>query len=260
MRRSREPSVAEPAVAPAPSGSHPVGGGPTATSAAPRRVREQVLPRRRNTRALVVGIAVAAVGAAGCLLVVSTVGDKASVIILTRDVPFGTRLTNADLAVTKAALDPAVRSMPATALPAVLGQRTSGYLHSGSLLTDDEIAVGVEVPAGKALVGLSLGSGQLPGRDLTPGAPLSLVIVPDSAAAASSDAGSTDPAPTPTTAPGTGTTGSVQKVVTGTLEAVGDPSDDGRTPVDVLVNSADSPDLAAAAAAQRVVLVALPVQ
>ncbi len=261
------PTDAAASAASAQAVSGPAGSSPTAPGA-PRRVREQALPRRRNTRALAVGIAVAAIGAAGCLLVVSGAGHKTGVVVLTHDVPFGTRLGGSDLAVTKVALDPAVHSMPAAELSTALGQRTTGALHGGSLLTDQDISVGVQVPAGKALVGLSLGSGQIPRQDLAAGAPLSLVIVPDSstvaAGAGNPNASSSASDGSGTAASGgaasTGTAGQVQKVITGTLEALGETDQDGRIPVDVLVASTDSPDLAAAAAAQRVVVVALPVQ
>ncbi len=261
------PTDAPASTGPAAAAASPAGSSPTVPGT-PRRVREQALPRRRNTRGLAVGIAVAAVGAAGCLLVVSGAGDKTSVVVLTHDVPFGTRLAGSDLAVTKVALDPAVHSMPAAELSAAMGQRSTGALHGGSLLTEEDISVGVQVPAGKALVGLSLGSGQIPRQDLASGAPLSLVIVPDSstvAAGADSPAASSPASDGSGTAAsggavGTGTTGQVQKVITGTLEALGETDQDGRIPVDVLVSSTDSPDLAAAAAAQRVVVVALPVQ
>lgn len=262
------PTDAPASAASAPAVSGPAGSSPTAPGA-PRRVREQALPRRRNTRALAVGIAVAAAGAAGCLLVVSGAGHKTGVVVLTHDIPFGTRLGGSDLAVTKVALDPAVHSMPAAELSTALGQRTTGALHGGSLLTDQDISVGVQVPAGKALVGLSLGSGQIPRQDLASGAPLSLVIVPDSSTvAAGADSSNATSSPSDGSgaavsgggAAGTGTAGQVQKVITGTLESLGETDQDGRIPVDVLVASTDSPDLAAAAAAQRVVVVALPVQ
>ena len=78
---------------------------------------------RRRPWLMVAGGILAILGALGALWLVSSAGDRVSVVALARDVPYGAVMTEADLQVVNVSIDPALDVVPADRL---LGRRRGG--------------------------------------------------------------------------------------------------------------------------------------
>lgn len=193
-------------------------------------------PRRRRPALAAVGIALAALGGLATATAVTHAQGRIAVLALARPVPFGAALRSGDLRVVHlpaaAGLDP----LPADAEASVIGRTAAVGLPAGSLLVAGDLT-GAAIPGpGQQLVGLMLSPGQLPTRALIPGEPVLLVLVGGPGGSASA---------TPATVPG-------QLVDEASV------NESGATPVDVVVSAAIGPQLAAAAAAGHVALIAQP--
>ena len=132
------------------------------------------------------------------------------------------------------AADPALSPVPYTDRERVIGRTATADLLPGTLLTRDATTDQRLPPPGQQLVGIGLPAVQLPGTPLRPGDDVLLVPLPTEGQAA------------PTASSVT---------VAATVVRAGEPGTDGRRVVDVLVDEADGPDVAARAAAGLVALV-----
>lgn len=244
-----------------------------------RRATEVPLPRRRPAKAIALGVALAAVGAAASLVAIANSGDKTAVVVISRDVAAGDQLGLGDLATTSVALSSVVDSVPGETLDSYVGRYATTDLRRGSLLVPDDAAGAPVVASGRSLVGLSLGDGQVATTPLRVGDTVRAVVISDpngtgsAAGSAQSsvegDTGGTSgaaagatPAPAPSATSGTATSGTAAGAGVGatyaaTVRRVGTRSVDGRTAVDLEVAVADGPALGVAAAARRVVLLTL---
>lgn len=221
-RRARQnPPVASPSA----SGGHAAGLVPE-----PPRVRR---------RPLIVVLAVIAV-CLGALLGVwawTTNTTQTEVVGLRRDVPRGALIQSADLMQVRVGLDPALRTVPASGLAALVGKRAGQDMAAGSLLNPTQVTDGVVPPAGMSLVGLPLSTAQMPAVTLRNGDQVRVVSTPPKGTAVTA---------APVVVPAT-----VQDLV-----SVGDPkSGTQQTVVNVLVPSADAADLASRAAGGTIALV-----
>ena len=194
-------------------------------------------PRRRRRPALLaLAVTMVILGALGAAYLATSLGHTSSVIAIARDVPWGQTLTAADLAEARISADPALEPIPYAERNQVIGRMAAITLVPGSLLTRDALTDQRLPAAGKQLVGVGVSTVQIPTTTLRPGDDVLLVPVAAGPAAAASAAGA-------------------QGVVEATVVQTGPPGTDGLRVVDVLVDSADGPDVAARAAAGLIAIV-----
>ncbi|MGY1828993.1 SAF domain-containing protein [Geodermatophilus sp. SYSU D01180] len=205
-----------------------------------------VLPpprRRRRPALLALAVAMVVLGALGAAYLATSLGQTSPVIAVAREVPWGQQITAADLVEAQVSADPALEPIPYAERDRVIGMVAATTLTPGSLLTRAALTAQPLPPAGQQLVGVGVSAVQLPATPLRPGDDVLLVPVAGSGAA-----GAPDTAEVPGTA---GTPGPVAA----TVVRSGSPGTDGLRVVDVLVDAADGPDVAARAAAGLVAIV-----
>ncbi|MEI4278747.1 MULTISPECIES: SAF domain-containing protein [Geodermatophilaceae] len=174
-------------------------------------------------------------GALGATYLATSLGQTTAVIAIAREVPWGQTLTAADLVEATISADPALEPIPYVDRDEVIGLVAATTLGPGSLLTRDALT-DERLPApGQQLIGVGVSLVQLPTTPLRPGDDVLLVPV----AAGSAPA----------------TTQGVPSVVEATVVNSGPPGTDGLRVVDVLVDEADGPDVAARAAAGLIAIV-----
>lgn len=196
-----------------------------------------VLPpprRRRRPALLALAVAMVVLGALGAAYLATSLGQTTSVIAVAQPVAWGQTITAADLVEARIAADPALSPVPYTDRDQVIGRTAAADLLPGTLLTRDATTDQRLPPPGRQLVGIGLPAVQLPGTPLRPGDDVLLVPLPTEGQAAH-------------TAP--------SLTVAAIVVRAGEPGTDGRRVVDVLVDEADGPDVAARAAAGLVALV-----
>jgi SAF domain len=201
--------------------------------------RAPVLPpprRRRRPALLALAVTMVILGALGATYLATSLGQTSPVIAIAREVPWGQTLTAADLVEVRISADPALQPIPYGDRDQVIGLVAATTLTPGSLLTRDALT-DQRLPApGQQLVGVGVSAVQLPTTALRPGDDVLLVPVAAGSAPAATEVG-------------------VPGVVDATVVRTGPPGADGLRVVDVLVDAADGPDVAARAAAGLVAIV-----
>lgn len=217
---------------------------PPTTGAAPAPAevhglpRAPVLPpprRRRRPALLALAVSMVVLGALGATYLATSLGQTTAVIAIAREVPWGQTLTAADLVEARISADPALEPIPYVDRDRVIGLVAATTLTPGSLLTRDALT-DERLPApGQQMIGVGVSLVQLPTTPLRPGE--KVLLVPVAAGSA--------PAPTE----------GAPSVVEATVVKAGPPGTDGLRVVDVLVDAADGPDVAARAAAGLIAIV-----
>jgi hypothetical protein len=201
--------------------------------------RPPVLPpprRRRRPALLALAVTMVVLGALGAAYLATSLGQTSPVIAIAREVPWGQPITAADLAEARISADPALEPIPYGDRDQVIGLVAATTLAPGSLLTRDALT-DQRLPApGQQLVGVGVSAVQLPTTALRPGNDVLLVPVAAGSAPAA-------------------TGGRAPSVVEATVVQTGPPGTDGLRVVDVLVDAADGPDVAARAAAGLIAIV-----
>jgi hypothetical protein len=123
--------------------------------------------------------------AVGGVLWSSAAGDRQRVLALARAVSVGQVLSTADLREVSIAADPAMSTMAASQVSAVVGRALATSLPAGSLLTPDVLGAPLVPSAGQAITALAVKPGMFP-PELTPGTRVAVVFVPSSATGPSS--------------------------------------------------------------------------
>ncbi len=224
MTRTQPPRTGAPGRAAALNGSSPAPALP--------------LPRRRRRPALLaLAVAMVVLGALGAAFLATSLGQTTPVIAVAREVPWGRQISAADLVEARVSADPALDPIPYGDRDQVIGMVAATALTPGSLLTREALTAQPLPPPGQQLVGVGVSAVQLPTTPLRPGDDVLLVPVAGSGGTGTPDAA--------------GTTGTVEA----TVVRSGRPGTDGLRVVDVLVNAADGPDVAARAAAGLVAIV-----
>lgn len=194
-----------------------------------------VTPKGRRRPGLVTaGVALAMLGALVAVWLVTSAGDRTDVVMLARDVAYGSTLTADDLVLTAVAVDPAVATVSAEDVASLVGQVAAADLVAGSLLAPGQVTASAPPGSDEVLVPLPVSAERLPASGLTAGDRLLIVDTPAAAA---------DP---PSTAP---------ESFAATVVRLGAPDLNGMSVLDVVVAKADGPALAARAATGRFALV-----
>ena len=193
-------------------------------------------PRRRRRPALMaLAVAMVVLGALGAAYLASSLGQTSSVVAVARPVPWGQTITAADLAEARVSADPALTPIPYADRDQVIGRTAAADLLPGTLLPHDAVTDQRFPRPGQQLVGIGVSAVQAPVTPLRPGDDVLLVPLTRDGI----------PAP-PATAAST---------VAATVLRAGEPGTDGLRVVDVLVDAADGPDVAARAAAGLIAIV-----
>lgn len=222
-------------IAPAPTGKVPGQAGSVPPPVAAPRMLKQ---RRRRPGLIALSVALIAAGGLSGAVLYAASGQRAAVIVVSRDVPVGSLIAKEDLGQASVALDPAVKSVKASEAEGLVGQRAAVDLRAGNLLSPAQVTSKTLVGPGDQVVGVSVKPSQLPATKLTPGQKVLVVSTPDPDAAVDK--------PVPTT----------PKVLAATVIAVGAPAvGTGSSVIDVSVPAKDGPALAARVATGNVALI-----
>lgn len=218
-------------------------GASASTTDATRGRAMPVAPPLRATRArrrpalLALGVALVALGALVTMWLVSSTGQRTSVLVMARDVAYGAPVTDADLSSVEVSLDPSVSMLPATERARVVGMTAATALTAGSLLSPSQLSITIPPGAGQVLVGVAVPATRMPAGGLAAGDGILIVDTP--AADADPPAG-------------------VPASITATVVRIGAADLNGVSVVDVTVAPGDGPALAARSATGRIAIVVQP--
>lgn len=192
---------------------------------------------RRRPAFLIAGVAMVALGALAVAWLVSSAGQRTDVVVMSRDVAYGSTIVAGDLGTTAVSVDPSVQLVPADDAATLVGQVASTNLRRGSLVEPTDVTRTGVVGAGQVLVPLPLSAERVPAGGLAAGDRLLVVDAPPQGA---------DPVP-----------GAPQSFEARVVRA-GPPDVNGLVVVDVVAASADGPPLATRAATGRFAIVVEP--
>lgn len=145
----------------------------------------------------------------------------------------GAVITDADLVVTRAAVDPSVPVVPAAQLASLAGKRAASDVAAGTLLSPAEVTDVLPPGTGESVVGVALTTGQLPAEPLRPGDRVRLVQTPLAQ----------------------GEVPATQVTIDAEVQSVTPATDGQTTVVDLLVPSSRAAEVAARAATGRVAVI-----
>ncbi|MDI9629432.1 MAG: SAF domain-containing protein [Acidobacteriota bacterium] len=146
-RASKEPAKAQDAI--------------QAVSAPPRARRRPVL--------MLAAAAMVLLGSALSVWAYSSLGSAQEVLAVRVDVARGAVITAESLHAVRVGVDPALQVVPVVNKDALVGRRAAVDLKAGQLLVPQAVSDDVFPHAGLSVVGLTLGSGQMPGTPLLVG-------------------------------------------------------------------------------------------
>jgi hypothetical protein len=154
----------------------------TAATVTPARVSvsaEQIAPvrTRRSWIWLAGAAALIVVGGLLNVFLFTSVGHPDEVFAVSHSIPRGTTLTAGDLTSVALASGQSSPAISTSSPSEVIGNVTTVDLLKGSLITPAAVAATQQVPAGRALVGLSLKASQLPAEPLAAGDRVEIVPV-----------------------------------------------------------------------------------
>jgi hypothetical protein len=216
---------------PIPSGSAPpmVANGRTPLVQTPLPTRERRPGYIALAVALIVGLA--AVGA----YLYTQAGSKTPVVVVINRVAVGHVIERSDLSTASVAGD--ITAIAGSNLDSVVGQTAAVTLLPHTLLQRSMVASASTLPAGKALVGVAVGPGQIPADGLNVGDTVEVISLP---------AKSTS---------GASTVGTILATAATVYASVDNPASQGGTVLTLQVASGAAPAIAAASNASSVALV-----
>lgn len=145
----------------------------------------------------------------------------------------GAVISDTDLVVTRAAVDPSVPVVPAAQLSSLVGKRAASDVAAGTLLSPAQVTDVLPPGTGESVVGVALTTGQLPAEPLRPGDRVRLVQTPLAQ----------------------GEVPATQVTIDAEVQSVTPAADGQTTVVDLLVPSSRAAEVAARAATGRVAVV-----
>lgn len=193
-------------------------------------------PVRRRWGRIGVGAAAAVVGAWVFAALYLSAGDRREVLALSHDVARLEVVDRSDLRVVRISSDADISSVNASQLDELVGRVAGVDLVAGSLLVEDQlVAEGRQLlGADEAVVGVLLGPGDSPVRSLRRGAPVLVVVRPPA-----------------------GSQGDPEEIEGWVFDASGEPVNTRERPIELAVPRDQAALISAAAADQRVTIVAL---
>lgn len=203
--------------------------------AAVEQSRSPRVPRHRRWWLLALAVVLAAVGGLGSYLLVSAADERVEVLVASRDIAWGSVITDADLSRALVSASGDGHVIPASERDAVVGKTAAEPVPAGGLFAPGHVSDRSVPGPGELLVGLRVEPGSIPVRGVRPGEVVRVVPVAD------------------TQADGGGSADSAGGFDARVLE-MGQPDAQGVVTVDVVVSDALA-EQATAAAAGRVLLV-----
>ena len=213
----------------------PAGGAP----APPAEVTLSPARARRRPLLIAAGVVAVCLGALVSVWAYTSSSTTVAVLAARQEVARGQVITAADVVTVRTSIDPALRTLPASATDQVVGQRAATDVFAGSLLTPEAVTPALVPPAGRSVVGLALSSAKMPAAILAPGDAVRVVSTPPEGAPA-----------------GAGAAAGAPQEVGARVVAVADAADvPGTSIVNVEVDSGQAASLAARAATGQVAVV-----
>lgn len=206
----------------------------------PLPVPRRAAQRRWRPGLVALAVCLVATGGLSAAYAVTTVGTTHEYLAVARPVAVGVVVTAQDLTRVRITTDPALRPIPASDTGRVVGKHAKVALVPGSLLSSAQLTSDPLPGPGQQLVGLGLSQDRLPGRHLTAGAAVLLVVTAAQSSLAQPDS---DPAP------------ATPQTVSATVVGIQPAAKAGSVLVDVSVAAADGPVVAQLAAADRISIV-----
>ena len=216
----------------------------TATNGDGRRAREAAVapskpprgPVRRRWGRIGAGAAAAVLGGWLFAALYLSAGDRSDVLVLSHDVGRLEVIKRSDLRIIRMSNDSDVESVGARRLDEFVGRTAGVDLVAGSLLAQGQVlrADRKLLDAGEAVVGVLLGPGDSPVQSLRRGTPVLVVMRPPA-----------------------GSQGDPTEIEGWVFDASGKPLTTRQRPVELAIPRAQAGPISAAAAEQRVTLVAL---
>ncbi|WP_420174848.1 SAF domain-containing protein [Luteococcus sp. OSA5] len=135
--------------------------------------------RMRRCPALVaVSVALVVLGALLSVWAYLSLGSAQPVVGVRQDVARGSVISASDLEVVRVGVDPALATVPADRLEALVGQRAAVDLRAGQLMVPTGVTQDVAPHKGMSVLGLALAPGQLPSQPLRVGDRVRVVSTP----------------------------------------------------------------------------------
>ena len=129
---------------------------------------------RRQPALIALGVCLIGISATGFVFWSHQSAAKTPVLVLTKDVGYGQKVTADDLTTADITLANGVNALGADQLPLVVQKVATGQLHAGSILTAADVASAAPIPPSTDLVGLTLKPDDIP-DGLAPGRRIELV-------------------------------------------------------------------------------------
>lgn len=222
-----------------PPAAHPVPPGPAPV------VRSAAVSRRTSRRGLIGSVLVVLLGGLVAFAGARMLTGHTQVLAVARNVPVGSTITDADLAVADVSADPNLSPIPATQRSRVVGMVAQVGLVQGELLTRAQVGRDSGLAPRQMLAALPLKQGQFPARGLAAGQKVLLVATPGTTAAGAGTSG--------------GVAGPAGQGIAATVADVGalNPATQ-VTVVDVTVSAGDGVAVAALASTGNLAVILLP--
>ncbi|CAL9542844.1 hypothetical protein SUDANB15_04248 [Streptomyces sp. enrichment culture] len=119
-------------------------------------------PRERKPALAALAVLLVLVGALGATMLVLQAGERIEVVKITKEIPAGQSVTDANTEPVMVAEDPGVHYIEWTKLDALKKLKAVSTIPAGVVPVGEMFGKEASVPEGKALVGLSLKEGQYP--------------------------------------------------------------------------------------------------
>ncbi|MER7486203.1 hypothetical protein ABTY20_09945 [Streptomyces sp. NPDC126497] len=125
-------------------------------------------PRERKPALAALAVLLILVGALGATMLVLRAGDRIEVVKITKEIPAGQTVDDSNTTSVMVAEDPGINYVKWSQLAALKKFKAVSTIPAGVVAVGEMFGEEAKVPAGKALVGLSLKEGQYP-SGLKPG-------------------------------------------------------------------------------------------
>lgn len=189
------------------------------------------LKTRRRPTLIALGLALIAVCALGTWWLVDQTSTTNQVVVAARNVPTGTVLADDDLTTIDANIPSNASTIPGSQKSSLIGKRSNGPLPKGAILAPKDLSADAFPAQGTAVVGIKVMPGQAPSSNLKPGDHVQVVGTPRP----------NDDPPT-----------SEAPAISGVVQAISEPTNDGSRIIDITVNEKDSGSLAGLSATGRI--------
>ena len=145
---------------------------------------------RRSGIWLAAAIAVILLGALGGAALYANASNTTQVFVASGDISRGSTIEKGDLTTISIAQGQTTSAVPVTDVDKLLGSIATVDIPAGGFITEASVARELDIPQGKALVGLTLKPAQMPAQKLRTGDHVIIVPIPAQGSAAATDVSS----------------------------------------------------------------------